>query len=83
MYHQQKAEPAIISRLLSVHDKATGNVTVSKPRVITSGQICTVEIKLERTICIETYESVKELGRVTLRMGSNSVAVGKVTSLLN
>jgi elongation factor 1 alpha-like protein len=82
LHHQQRAEPAIISKLVAIHDKNSGNLLKSNPRVIGSQVLCTIQVKLiDRPICVETYETIRELGRITLRSGSETIAVGKVLSI--
>ena len=82
LHHQQRAEPAIISKLIGIHDKNSGKLLKSNPRVVGSQSLCTIQVKLiDRPICVETYEAVRELGRVTLRSGSETIAVGKVLSI--
>lgn len=42
----------------------------------------TVEILADHTVCIETYEKCKSLGRLTLRMNGRTVAAGLVEEVL-
>lgn len=82
LHHQQRAEPAIITKLVAIHDKSTGDRVKSNPRVISSQVLCTIQVKLiDRPICVEMYENIRELGRVTLRSGLETIAVGKVLSI--
>lgn len=82
LHHQQRAEPAIISKLVAIHDKSSGELVKYNPRVIGSQLLCTIQVKLiDRPICVEPYENIKELGRVTLRSGTETIAVGKVLSI--
>ena len=81
VYHQQRVEPGRISKLLCIHDKNTGDVIQKNPRFIHKQSICSLEIALEKSLCIETFDSIKELGRITLRVGTETIAIGKVLSL--
>ena len=74
--------PGKISKMLSLHDPKTGEVMKKKPRILKSYQTATVEISLSKKICIERYEDYPSLGRVVLRLGGQTVGVGKVTRVL-
>jgi elongation factor 1 alpha-like protein len=52
-------------------------------RCLTPGQTGVVEITLARGVCMEEYADVKQLGRVALRDGGRTLAVGIVTQLIS
>mmetsp|Transcript_1332 Transcript_1332/g.5433 ORF Transcript_1332/g.5433 Transcript_1332/m.5433 type:complete len:129 (+) Transcript_1332:52-438(+) len=75
-------EPAKVSGLLATLDPKSGEVAKSKPRCLLKGQTALVEITPARAICAELYADYRALGRITLRDGSHTVAVGIITKLL-
>jgi translation elongation factor EF-1alpha len=77
----QYTEPCVISKVLSLHDKATGEIVKKNPRIVTKQSIVTMELRCERTIIVETFEECKALGRVTLRSGTDTVAVGRIVNV--
>lgn len=52
-----------------------------KPRRLVAGQEATVEVTVTRTVCIDTFANCKEMGRVMLREGGNTIACGIVLKL--
>jgi elongation factor 1 alpha-like protein len=51
-------------------------------RCLLKGQTAVVEVTAARSLVLEEYTDVKALGRVALREGGRTVAVGVVTLLL-
>ena len=51
-------------------------------RCLTKGQTAMVEVTAARALCLEEYGDLKALGRIALRDGGRTVAVGVVTKLL-
>lgn len=82
LHYKAASEPAILKRLLSVLHKSTGEVVTKKPKVILKGQNVMVQIMTHRTICIEEYHKVKEMGRFTLRYAGSTIAAGVVTEII-
>ncbi|TPX43922.1 hypothetical protein SeMB42_g04519 [Synchytrium endobioticum] len=84
VFHQKSlTEPAYITKLLEILDKSTGQVIKKNPRALPKNTTATVEIKVDRSICLETFQDSKELGRFMLRTGGNTVAAGIVTEILS
>ncbi|TPX33448.1 hypothetical protein SmJEL517_g03653 [Synchytrium microbalum] len=84
VFHQKSlTEPAIITRLVEVVDKTTGQVTNRKPRALPRNTTATVEISIDRPICLETFQSSKELGRFMLRNDGKTLAAGIVIDILS
>ncbi|KAF9573418.1 HBS1-like protein, partial [Lunasporangiospora selenospora] len=84
VHQQSHNEPGTISKLVSVIDKKTGEVSKKSPRHLGKGMTAMVEIKVNgRAIPLETFKDSKELGRVMLRKGGETVAAGIVTKILN
>jgi len=82
LHYQTVSEPAVISRLLSVHNKSNGEVIKLKPRCLNKNQVAIVEIKLDRPICIELFKDSKSLGRITCRYGGTTIASGMVVEIV-
>ncbi|KAJ3085349.1 HBS1-like protein [Quaeritorhiza haematococci] len=83
LHHGTLNEPATISKLVALLDKSTGEVVKKKPRALMKNQTATVEIKVQRPICLETFKESKDLGRFMLRAGSLTVAAGIVNEILS
>ncbi|WIA29533.1 hypothetical protein OEZ86_012032 [Tetradesmus obliquus] len=74
-------EAGVISALLGLCDSKTGQHRQHKPRCLLSGQTALVEVTPVRPMPLERFADVKALGRVALREGGRTVAVGVVTSI--
>ncbi|KAG0200265.1 HBS1-like protein [Mortierella sp. GBA30] len=84
IHHQSHNEPAVISKLVATIDKGTGEVIRKSPRHLGKNTTAMVEIRLNgRAIPLETFKDSKELGRVMLRKGGETVAAGIVTNILS
>ncbi|BFZ17061.1 hypothetical protein BsWGS_20100 [Bradybaena similaris] len=81
-HYQAINEPAVIKRLLSQLNRATGEVIKKKPRCLVKNTSAIVEIELERSMCLELYTEFKDLGRFMLRSGGHTIAAGLVEELL-
>ncbi|EIN10318.1 EF Tu GTP binding domain-containing protein [Punctularia strigosozonata HHB-11173 SS5] len=79
--------PATILKLASLIDRATGAVVKSNPRVLTKGASAEVQITLRtasmsgptsraRAIPLEPFSVNKEMGRVLVRRGGETIAAG-------
>mmetsp|Transcript_20395 Transcript_20395/g.56534 ORF Transcript_20395/g.56534 Transcript_20395/m.56534 type:complete len:474 (-) Transcript_20395:108-1529(-) len=75
-------EEASITRLLAKLDSKTGEVQKANPRFLLKGQTGVVEVELARAICMECYSDIRPLGRVTLRDGGATFAVGIVQRII-
>lgn len=40
-----------------------------------------IQVEVARPVCLECYQDCKELGRITLREGGNTIAAGLVTKV--
>jgi elongation factor 1 alpha-like protein len=81
LYTGTNSEPAVISKLISILSASTGAVERHNPRQIPRQSSGTVEISVKRGICIELFSDYKDLGRVALRRGHDTIAVGVVTKI--
>ncbi|CAO3631672.1 unnamed protein product [Mucor fragilis] len=77
------AEEVQISALLHLIDKKTGKKTRKPPQFVKQGQKAIARIETSGPICIETFEKLPQLGRFTLRDEGKTVAIGKVTKVLD
>ncbi|KXZ51970.1 hypothetical protein GPECTOR_11g92 [Gonium pectorale] len=55
---------------------------MARPRCLTRGQTALVEVTAARAMVLEEYSEYRALGRVALREGGRTLAVGIVTRLL-
>jgi elongation factor 1 alpha-like protein len=76
-------EEGTVSGLISVLNPKNGEVTKSSPRCLLKGQTAVVEITPARSMCLECYTDYRALGRVALRMGGRTIAVGIVARILD
>lgn len=74
-------EAGQISRLVSVLHSKTGEVAKARPRALGKGQTAVVEVSLARPMCCECYSDYRALGRIALRDGGHTIAVGIIMSL--
>ncbi|CAG8600773.1 12930_t:CDS:10 [Funneliformis mosseae] len=82
LHRQSLNEPAIITKLISILDKSTGAILKKNPRCLVKSSNAIVEIELSnRPIPLETFKENKELGRIMLRKGGETVAAGIVTNV--
>ena len=76
-------ETGHLSQLLSLLDSKTFEVSKNKPRCLLKGQSAMVEVTLSRAVCLETYRDYRALGRIALRDGGRTLAVGTVSELVS
>lgn len=74
-------ESGHISGLVSLLNSKSGEVTRAKPRCVLKGQTAVVEVTPARPLCLEDYSDLRALGRVAMRDGGRTVAVGIVTAV--
>ncbi|KAG8915337.1 Hsp70 suppressor, GTPase facilitates ribosomal subunit dissociation [Tulasnella sp. 408] len=87
LFHHSRDTPASISKLLATLDRNTGNVIKASPRVLTKNTSAKIQLSLRGgtlsapsskavSIPIETFASNKEMGRILLRRGGETIAAG-------
>ncbi|KAL4448191.1 hypothetical protein ABPG75_005410 [Micractinium tetrahymenae] len=74
-------ESGHISGLVSLLNAKTGEVQRARPRCLLKGQSAVVEVTPARPLCLEEYAAYRALGRVALRDGGRTIAVGIISSL--
>ncbi|PNW73614.1 hypothetical protein CHLRE_13g565750v5 [Chlamydomonas reinhardtii] len=75
-------EEGHLSALVALLDPRTGEEVKARPRCLTRGQSALVEVTSSRGLVLEEYAHYRALGRVALREGGRTLAVGVVTQLL-
>lgn len=82
VFHSQNlTEPATVSKLVSILNKASGEVVQKRPRCLTKQMNAVIEIKFSRPVCVELYRDNKVLGRFMLRYSGRTIAAGVVTEI--
>ncbi|WVF65331.1 hypothetical protein IAT40_000057 [Kwoniella sp. CBS 6097] len=76
------AEEISITALLNYYDKKTRRKSKKPPQFAKAGMLVSALIQTSAPICIETWKDYKMLGRFTLRDEGKTVAIGKVTKLI-
>jgi len=72
-------EAATVAKLFGLVEKnSNGSSKKSKPRWLTKGQTASVQICTVRPVCVENFSEQKAMGRLMLRNGGKTVAVGIV-----
>jgi peptide chain release factor subunit 3 len=81
--HVHTAEEEVtVVKLCAEIDKKTGEPKPGEaPRFVKSGALCTCILKAARTICVEKFETLQQMGRFTLRDEGRTLGIGKVLRL--
>jgi elongation factor 1 alpha-like protein len=85
LFHHSQDTPAYVSKLLSTVDRSTGQVVKKSPRVLTKGVSAEIQITLRSSggsgkaysVPLETFATNKEMGRVLIRRGGETIAAGE------
>ncbi|KAJ2711485.1 hypothetical protein H4R19_003226 [Coemansia spiralis] len=83
LHTQSLSVPAVVRRIIETVDPRTGEVLKRHPRHIGKGTTARVEITTEARVCLELFQDSRELGRVMLRKGGETIAAGIVTVILD
>ncbi|KAJ3066280.1 HBS1-like protein [Podochytrium sp. JEL0797] len=83
VHHQSASTPGIVSKLVAILDKSTGEVSKKNPRALPKNVTAIVHLKMDRPICVELAKDSRELGRLMIRSGSTVVAAGIVTEIMS
>ncbi|THH07475.1 hypothetical protein EW145_g3357 [Phellinidium pouzarii] len=76
------AEEVTLAALLHYFDKATGRKSKKAPQFAKKGQKIVALIEAAAPICIERFADYPQMGRFTLRDEGKTIAIGKVTKLI-
>ncbi|RIA89803.1 P-loop containing nucleoside triphosphate hydrolase protein [Glomus cerebriforme] len=75
-------EEISVSALLHVLEKKTGKKSKRAPQFVKKGQKVIARLETPGPICVETFEDYPQLGRFTLRDEGKTIAIGKVTKVI-
>uniref|UniRef100_A0A7S1U2E8 Tr-type G domain-containing protein n=1 Tax=Phaeomonas parva TaxID=124430 RepID=A0A7S1U2E8_9STRA len=80
MFHAHCAEETVrCTRIASVKVRGEDK----KQRFARQGNVVSCELQLERSVCLETYEDMEQLGRFTLRDEGQTIGIGKLMRIMN
>ncbi|KAI0055038.1 hypothetical protein BV25DRAFT_1816203, partial [Artomyces pyxidatus] len=82
MHVHTLAEEVTLPSLLHYFDKATGRKSKKPPQFAKRGQRIVALIETTAPICVERFADYPQLGRFTLRDEGKTIAIGKVTKLV-
>jgi peptide chain release factor subunit 3 len=82
MHIHTLAEEVTLSALLHYFDKATGRKSKKPPQFAKKGQKIVALIETTAPICVERFSDYPQLGRFTLRDEGRTIAIGKITKLI-
>ncbi|KDR83447.1 hypothetical protein GALMADRAFT_54609 [Galerina marginata CBS 339.88] len=88
LFHHSQDVPATTTKLISTIDRSSGKVLKENPRVLTKGTSAEIQISLRHTqvsgsslttrgIALETFSANKDMGRILIRRGGETIAAGK------
>ncbi|RHY29523.1 hypothetical protein DYB32_005081, partial [Aphanomyces invadans] len=75
------AQECTITKLLRPIDPKTGEALKKKVMFAKAGQSVVCRIEVEQTVCVETFDTLPQMGRLTLRDEGKTIAVGKILKL--
>ncbi|KAG5653090.1 hypothetical protein H0H81_002389 [Sphagnurus paluster] len=93
LFHHSRDVPATLIKLLSTIDRASGKVLKANPRVLSKGTSAEVQISLRSTtfsgpagagvrpIPLEVFLVSKDMGRILIRRGGETIGAGIVLSI--
>ncbi|KDD72733.1 GTP-binding elongation factor EF-Tu/EF-1A, partial [Helicosporidium sp. ATCC 50920] len=73
-------EECEVTKIVSALDPKTREP--KKVKFVKSGAVVVAHIRTERTVCVEPFDRVPQLGRFTLRDEGKTIAIGKILRLL-
>lgn len=82
MHVHTAAEEVSLSALLHYFDKKTGKKSRRPPQFAKKGQKIIALIEASSALCVEKFADHPQLGRFTLRDEGKTVAIGKITKLI-
>jgi len=75
-------EEISISSLLHLIDKKTGRKSKRPPQFVKKGEKVIARLESAGPICVEAFDDYAQLGRFTLRDEGKTIAIGKITKVL-
>ncbi|RPD67335.1 eukaryotic polypeptide chain release factor 3 [Lentinus tigrinus ALCF2SS1-7] len=82
MHCHTLSEEVTLAALLHYFDKATGRKSRKPPQFAKRGQKIVALIETSEPVCVERFSDYPQLGRFTLRDEGKTVAIGKITKLV-
>jgi len=83
MHVHTLAEEVVLAELLHYYDKKTGRKSKRPPQFAKTKQKIDAIIETTAAICVERFAEYPQMGRFTLRDEGKTVAIGKITKLLD
>ncbi|TIA93424.1 hypothetical protein E3P99_00157 [Wallemia hederae] len=82
MHCHTLAEEVNLTELLHYYDKKTGRKSKKAPQFAKRGQKIVALLEANGAVCVERFNDYPQLGRFTLRDEGKTVAIGKITKLI-
>ncbi|KZP32925.1 hypothetical protein FIBSPDRAFT_907125 [Athelia psychrophila] len=82
MHIHTLSEEVTLSALLHYFDKTTGRKSKKPPQFAKKGQKIVALIETTAAVCVEKFTDYPQLGRFTLRDEGRTIAIGKITKLI-
>jgi len=82
MHVHTASEEVQLSALLHYFDKKTGRKSKKPPQFAKRGQKVVALVETTGPVCVEKFKDYPQLGRFTLRDEGKTVAIGKITKLV-
>jgi len=82
MHIHTLSEEVTLSALLHYFDKSTGRKSKKPPQFAKKGQKIVALIETTALVCVEKFSDYPQLGRFTLRDEGRTIAIGKITKLI-
>ncbi|KAH9853652.1 eukaryotic polypeptide chain release factor 3, partial [Lenzites betulinus] len=83
MHCHTLSEEVTLASLLHYFDKATGRKSKKPPQFAKRGQKIVALIETTEPVCVERFVDYPQLGRFTLRDEGKTIAIGKITKLID
>ena len=80
--HVAREEGSVTLLVATLNPKTHNEVIKAKPRCLLKGQTALIEVSCPRAMVLEAFSNFKALGRIALREGGKTIAVGIVTQIL-
>eukprot|EP01029_Cantina_marsupialis_P029162 TRINITY_DN779891_c0_g1_i1.p1 TRINITY_DN779891_c0_g1~~TRINITY_DN779891_c0_g1_i1.p1 ORF type:complete len:560 (+),score=202.62 TRINITY_DN779891_c0_g1_i1:31-1680(+) len=71
-------EDCRLEKILKVMDRKTGKAAKGRPTYVRSHNVLIGTMELDRSVCVEEYKTMPQLGRFTLRDERRTIAIGKI-----
>ncbi|GAA5883754.1 hypothetical protein JCM3774_000579 [Rhodotorula dairenensis] len=82
MHVHTASEEISLVQLLHYFDRKTGRKSRRPPQFAKKGMKIIALVETSQPVCVETFQNYPQLGRFTLRDEGKTVAIGKITKLI-